>query len=50
MSIMATQVTRERRLAKADDIIRNDRDISYLVQQVADLDSRYRAMAASANQ
>lgn len=50
MSIMAAQVTRERRLAEADDIIRNDRDISYLVQQVADLDSRYRAMAASANQ
>ena len=46
MSIMATQVTRERRLAEADDIIRNDRDISHLVQQVAELDSRYRAMAA----
>ena len=40
-SIMKSQVSREERLARADDVIFNTRDISYLKQQVEDLHEKY---------
>lgn len=40
-SIMAAQCTRDQRLAAADDVIVNDRDLAYLRQQVAALHQKY---------
>jgi dephospho-CoA kinase len=48
-AIMATQLTREDRLARADDIIDNGGPPSALVPQVQALDRRYRSLAAAAN-
>lgn len=41
VKIMATQVSREDRLAQADDIITNDQDLSHLYNQVSLLHHRY---------
>jgi len=41
-AIMATQVTRDERLAAADDVIDNSGDVASLVSRVAELDARYR--------
>jgi dephospho-CoA kinase len=48
-AIMATQIPREARLARADDVIDNAGPVSALAPQVAALDQRYRALAAAAN-
>ncbi|MDR5874934.1 dephospho-CoA kinase [Vreelandella gomseomensis] len=42
-AILKAQMSREARLAKADDIIDNSRDIAHMQQQVARLDRAYRA-------
>ncbi|MGM0824229.1 MAG: dephospho-CoA kinase [Pseudomonadota bacterium] len=42
-AILKAQMSREARLAKADDIIDNSRDIAHMKQQVARLDRAYRA-------
>lgn len=42
-AILKAQMSREARLAKADDIIDNSRDIGHMKQQVARLDRAYRA-------
>jgi dephospho-CoA kinase len=44
-AILNAQVTREKRLAAADDIIYNDRDLTYLKQQVLQLHQRYLTLA-----
>jgi dephospho-CoA kinase len=49
-AIMATQSTRSARLAAADDVIDNAGPLAALVPQVAALDRRYRALAASTAQ
>lgn len=46
-AIMAAQLPRDRRLALADDVIRNDSDIDQLRQQVAALHRKYLELAAS---
>jgi dephospho-CoA kinase len=43
MRIVATQVSREQRLAVADDIISNDGSLAHLFKQVDALDAAYRA-------
>ena len=43
--MLAAQVSREERLAKADDVISNDGEIANLRDQVAKLHSQYRAAA-----
>lgn len=48
-AIMATQLPRDERLARADDVIDNGGPISALAPQVAVLDQRYRALAAGAD-
>jgi dephospho-CoA kinase len=45
--IMATQSTRSARLAAADDVIDNAGSPEGIAPQVAVLDCRYRALAAS---
>lgn len=45
-AIMATQATREQRLAKADDVIGNDGDLAHLHAQVDTLHQQYVALAA----
>jgi dephospho-CoA kinase len=40
-NIMAAQATREQRLEKADDLIRNDQDLEWLKQQVNTLHEKY---------
>lgn len=45
--IMATQLTRGERLARADDVIDNGGELADLDAQVARLDARYRALAAA---
>jgi dephospho-CoA kinase len=45
-AIMATQLARQARLARADDVIDNGRDRSALDQQVHTLDQHYRRLAA----
>jgi dephospho-CoA kinase len=45
--MLAAQVTREQRLAAADDVIRNDGDLANLRDQVERLHRRYSALAAS---
>jgi dephospho-CoA kinase len=47
-AIMATQVSREQRLAAADDVIVNDADIAALTPQVEKLHAFYAAAAQSA--
>jgi dephospho-CoA kinase len=44
-AIMATQATREARLAAADDVIINDKDIASLVPQVERLHALYHSLA-----
>lgn len=44
-AIMATQLSREARLLRADDVISNDADISHLQQQVDALHRKYLALA-----
>ena len=46
-NIMATQISREKRLQKADDIIINNRDIDYLKTQVTDLHHKYLRFSVS---
>jgi len=41
LTIMKTQVSRQKRLAAADDIIYNDRDLDFLRQQVVKLHEAY---------
>ncbi len=45
-AIMATQMPRAERLARADDVIDNGGDLAALAPQVARLDARYRECAA----
>jgi len=40
-AIIASQISRKERLAKADDIITNDKDLSYLKQQVGKFHRKY---------
>lgn len=44
-SIMATQVTRETRIQKADDVILNNQDIEYLKAQILLLHHKYLALS-----
>jgi dephospho-CoA kinase len=46
--MIAAQATRAQRLAIADDIVVNDGHPDHLHSAVAELDARYRAMAAGA--
>lgn len=46
-AIIASQISRERRLAAADDIINNDGSLDDLKPKVLDLHRRYLALAAS---
>lgn len=46
-AIMAAQIPRSERLARADDIIRNDGDVEELRRQVAMLHGKYVELAAS---
>jgi dephospho-CoA kinase len=46
-AIMATQLTRERRIAAADDILDNSGPIASIESQVHALDRRYRELAAA---
>jgi len=48
-AIMATQLPRAERLAKADDVIDNSGPLAALAPQVATLDQRYRALGRSAS-
>ncbi|MEN4904500.1 dephospho-CoA kinase [Luteimonas sp. TWI1437] len=45
--MIATQATRDARLAIADDIIVNDGSLAELDTRIGDLDTRYRALAAA---
>jgi dephospho-CoA kinase len=47
-AIMATQLPRAERLARADDVIDNGGPRAALAAQVAALDARYRALAGAA--
>ncbi len=49
-AIMATQLSRRDRLARADDVIDNSGPIAGLDRQVAELDRRYRAFAKNRGQ
>jgi dephospho-CoA kinase len=44
-AIIATQLSRKKRLQQADDVIANDADLSHLRRQVAALHSKYLALA-----
>ena len=46
-AIMASQVTREQRLAHADDIVRNDGSLAQLQQQINHLHGLYQQQASS---
>lgn len=46
-AIMAAQLSRQQRLAGADDVIRNDGDIARLLAQVTDLHQQYLKLAAN---
>ena len=48
-AIMATQLARGERLARADDTQDNTGPLSAILPQVSALDLRYRALAASAS-
>ena len=45
-AILAAQIPRAQRLARADDVVLNDGDIGALAEQIEALDRRYRDMAA----
>lgn len=45
-AILAAQLSREQRLAKADDVIDNSGDHASMMEQVARLDVRYRQLSA----
>ena len=45
-AIMASQVSRQQRLAKADDIIVNNKDIDHLRIQIAQLHQKYQNLSA----
>lgn len=47
LAIMGSQIPRQDRLAAADDVIRNDGDLSALEQQVRSLHARYIELAAA---
>jgi dephospho-CoA kinase len=47
-AIMASQASREQRLAAADDVIVNDADIAALAPQVESLHAKYAAAAKAA--
>jgi dephospho-CoA kinase len=47
-AIMATQLPRAERLARADDVVDNAGPPAAIVPQVAELDRRYRTLAADA--
>jgi dephospho-CoA kinase len=47
-TIMAAQLPRQERLARADDVLRNDNDMAALRSQVAALHARYLALAGAA--
>lgn len=47
-AIMAAQLPRQERLARADDVLRNDNDMAALRSQVAALHARYLALASAA--
>lgn len=47
-AMLGAQASRAERLAAADDVIRNDGEAGALAVQVAELDRRYREMAAKA--
>ena len=47
-AIMATQLSRQARLVAADDVVDNAGPPESILPQVADLDRRYRALAAAA--
>lgn len=44
-SILASQCDRQTRLQAADDVISNEKDVSNLIQQVADLHEKYLTLA-----
>jgi dephospho-CoA kinase len=46
-AIMATQLSREERLAQADEVIVNDTDLSHLEQQVNAVHRKYLALSNS---
>ena len=46
-SIMATQASRDQRLAVADDVVRNEGDRQALAPQIRALHQRYQGLAAS---
>lgn len=46
-AIIAAQMPRARRLALADDVVDNQGDLTTLARRVAELDARYRQLAAS---
>lgn len=46
-AIMAAQLPRQQRLARADDVLRNDGDLEQLRGQVTGLHSRYLALASA---
>ncbi len=46
-AILAAQMPRDARLAKADDVIDNGGDLDALAAQVARLDAHYRQLAAT---
>lgn len=46
-SIMATQASRDQRLAVADDVVRNEGDLQALAPQIRALHQRYQGLAAS---
>ena len=46
-AMIAAQASREQRLALADDVITNDRDIAHVAAQVADLHGQYLTLAGS---
>ena len=48
-AIMATQISRDQRLQRADDIIHNDNDMNSLPSQVQNLHQRYTAIAAGSH-
>jgi dephospho-CoA kinase len=45
--MIAAQASREQRLAVADDVIVNDRDLAALDVAVAALDAKYRTLASA---
>jgi len=48
-AIISQQITRARRLALADDVIRNDADLDTLSRQVEEIHLRYLSIAAGSN-